>query len=110
MMMTLILALCSFVVPTFAQGGMDMSMDMSMDLVMGNMLPYAHFTPGDICEYFWTPQVMLATDNEKVWFFGWVPSTAGAMTGTCIGLFMLSILERWLAACLELASQHWAER
>lgn len=43
-----LLALCFFIAPTFAQSnGMDMSMDMPMDLIVGRMLPYAHFTPGD---------------------------------------------------------------
>ncbi|KAF8126326.1 CTR copper uptake transporter, partial [Boletus edulis] len=68
-------------------------MDMPMNLAAGNMLPYLHLTPGD-----------------TVWFIGWVPTSAGAMVGTCIGLFMLSIVERWVAVCLELAEQHWTER
>ncbi|KAF8549687.1 CTR copper uptake transporter [Imleria badia] len=89
-----VLALCLFVAPIFSQSnGMDMSMDVPMNLAVGNMLPYLHFTPGD-----------------TVWFPGWVPSSAGGMVGTCIGVFLLSILERWLAACLELAEKHWAER
>jgi len=89
-----ILALCSYFAPTFAQSnGMDMSMDTPMDLAVGNMLPYLHFTPGD-----------------TVWFPGWVPSSVGAMVGTCIGVFLLSIMERWMAACLGLAERHWVER
>jgi len=87
-------ALCTFVAPTFAQSnGMDMSMDVPMDLAVGNMLPYIHFTRGD-----------------NVWFLGWVPSSVGSTVGTCIGVFLLSMLERWLAACLELAERHWDER
>ncbi|KAH0834214.1 CTR copper uptake transporter [Lanmaoa asiatica] len=96
MMMTpwSILVLSSFVAPTFAQSnGMDMSMDVPMNLAIGNMLPYLHFTPGD-----------------TVWFPGWVPSSAGAMVGTCVGVALLAMLERWLAACLELAEWHWVER
>ena len=46
-----ILALCSFIAPTFAQSnGMIMSMDGPMDLAVGRMLPYVHFTPGDTGE------------------------------------------------------------
>ncbi|KAG8215359.1 Ctr copper transporter family-domain-containing protein [Butyriboletus roseoflavus] len=89
-----ILTLCFLVAPTFAQSnGMITSMDVPMDLAVGQMLPYVHFTPGD-----------------TVWILGWVPSSAGSMVGTCIGVFLLAMLERWLAACLELAEQHWAER
>ncbi|KAG9310812.1 CTR copper uptake transporter [Chiua virens] len=88
-----VVALCFFLVPTLAQSnGMDMSMDTSMNLTVGNMLPYVHFTPGD-----------------TVWFIGWVPSSASAMVGVCIGVFLLSMFERWLAACLALAEGHWAE-
>lgn len=73
--------------------GMDMSMDGSMALPMGQMLPYLHFTPGDM-----------------LWFLGWVPQSAGAMVGTCIGLFLLGIVERWIAACSAVMSAHWAHR
>ncbi|KAI0338671.1 hypothetical protein BDW22DRAFT_1314894, partial [Trametopsis cervina] len=73
--------------------GMDMSMDGSMALPMGQMLPYLHFTPGDM-----------------LWFVGWVPQSAGAMVGTCIGLFLLGIVERWIAACSAVMSAHWAHR
>lgn len=73
--------------------GMDMSMDGSMDLAMGQMLTYLHFTPGDM-----------------LWFLGWVPQSAGAMAGTCIGLFLLGVVERWFAACSAVMQAHWAKR
>ena len=73
--------------------GMDMSMDGAMDLAMGQMLPYLHFTPGDM-----------------LWFLGWVPTSAGAMVGTCIGLFLLGMCERWIAACRAVMYAHWAKR
>ncbi|KAI0085508.1 CTR copper uptake transporter [Irpex rosettiformis] len=73
--------------------GMDMSMDGAMDLAVGQMLPYLHFTPGDM-----------------LWFLGWVPSSAGTMVGTCIGLFLLGIVERWIAACAAVMHAHWAKR
>ncbi|KDQ23588.1 family copper transporter [Pleurotus ostreatus PC15] len=61
--------------------GMDMSMDGPMNLASGSMIPYVHFTPGDV-----------------LLFLGWVPKSNGAMVGTCIGLFLLGILTRWFAA------------
>ncbi|OJT14549.1 hypothetical protein TRAPUB_8882 [Trametes pubescens] len=73
--------------------GMDMSMDGSMDLEAGQMLPYLHFTRGDI-----------------VLFYGWVPSSKGAMVGTCIGLFLFALVERWIAACRGVMEAHWQKR
>jgi len=73
--------------------GMDMTMDGPMDLSMGQMLMYLHFTSGD-----------------NVLFFGWVPKSAGSMVGTCIGLFLLAMLDRWLAACMAMMSAHWSKR
>ncbi|RDX43368.1 CTR copper uptake transporter [Lentinus brumalis] len=73
--------------------GMDMSMDGSMDLSEGQMLPWLHFTPGDI-----------------LWFYGWVPSSTGAMVGTCIGLFLLALVDRWIAACRAVMEAHWSKR
>ena len=73
--------------------GMDMSMDGSMDLAEGQMLPYLHFTRGDI-----------------VLFYGWVPSTKKAMVGACIGMFLLALVERWIAACRGLMEAHWRKR
>ncbi|KAL5534771.1 hypothetical protein ACEPAG_1235 [Sanghuangporus baumii] len=70
--------------------GMDMSMDGSMNLASGNMLPYLHFTSGDI-----------------LWFQGWVPSKAGSMVGACIGLFLLAVFDRWLSAYRGLIDSHW---
>lgn len=72
---------------------MDMSMDDAMNLASGNMLSYLHFTPGDI-----------------LWFQGWVPASAGAMVGTCIGLFLLAMVERWIAAARAVMQGHWTQR
>jgi len=73
--------------------GMDMSMDGGMSMSMGNVLMYLHFTPGD-----------------NLWFLGWAPRTAGAMVGTCIGLFMLAVAERWLSAMRAVMKEHWRTR
>lgn len=70
-----------------------MTMDGAMDLEAGQMLTYLHFTPGDI-----------------VLFYGWVPSSKGAMVGTCIGLFLFALVERWIAACRGVMEAHWRKR
>ncbi|KAI5117820.1 hypothetical protein M0805_004950 [Coniferiporia weirii] len=76
-----------------SDNGMDMSMDGAMDLATGSMLTYLHFTPGDV-----------------LWFQGWVPASAGAMVGTCIGLFLLGVIDRWVAACRGLMEAHWGKQ
>lgn len=68
-------------------------MDGGMSLVIGNMLSYLHFTPGD-----------------NLWFLGWVPKSSGAMVGTCIALFMLALIERWIAACRGVMEFHWCQQ
>lgn len=80
-------------VPARSSDGMDMSMDESMSLASGNMIPYLHFTPGDV-----------------LWFQGWVPKSPGAMFGACLGLFLLAIVERWIAAIRSLAEAYWRKR
>lgn len=93
------LAMLSLIVPflftcTLAHdNGMDMNMDQGMSMSMGNMIMYLHFTPGD-----------------NLWFLGWVPRTAGAMVGACIGLFMLAVAERWLSAMRAVMEGHWRTR
>ena len=73
--------------------GMDMSMDGAMSLASGSMIPYLHFTSGDI-----------------LWFYGWVPTSKGAMAGTCIGLFLLALVDRWIAAARSVMEVHWSKR
>ncbi|KAJ3849541.1 CTR copper uptake transporter [Lentinula lateritia] len=74
--------------------GMIMSMDGAMDLVSGNMLTYLHFTIG----------------GDILWFQGWVPQGPGAMFGACVGLFLLALVDRWIAACRAMMEVHWAKR
>ncbi|KAG2099235.1 CTR copper uptake transporter [Suillus discolor] len=76
-----------------ADNGMVMSMDDGITLAVGNMLSYLHFTPGD-----------------TLWFLGWVPKSLGAMVGTCIALFMLAVIERWIAACRGVMEFHWSQQ
>jgi solute carrier family 31 (copper transporter), member 1 len=73
--------------------GMDMNMDGGMSMKMGNMVMYLHF------------QIF-----DNLWFYGWAPSTAGAMAGACIGIFMLAIAERWLVAMRGVMEEHWSTR
>ncbi|KZP33799.1 hypothetical protein FIBSPDRAFT_906709 [Athelia psychrophila] len=90
---TVFLACLYFGIASADSNGMDMSMDGAMSLSSGAMLPYLHFTPGD-----------------NLWFLGWVPQTAGAMVGACIGLFLLALVDRWVAACREVMEAHWGKR
>ncbi|KAH8999695.1 CTR copper uptake transporter [Lactarius hatsudake] len=83
----------SFTCTLAHDNGMDMNMDQGMSMSMGNMVMYLHFTPGD-----------------NLWFLGWAPRTAGAMVGTCIGLFMLALAERWLSAMRAVMEAHWRTR
>lgn len=76
-----------------ADNGMDMSMDGAMNLSTSAMRAYLHFSPGD-----------------TLWFMGWVPLTAGATFGACIGLFVLALVDRWLAAIRATAERSWRQR
>jgi hypothetical protein len=57
------------------------------------MTPFLHFTPGDV-----------------LWFPGWQPLTARAMLGTCIGLFLFGLVERWIATSRAIIELHWDKR
>lgn len=57
------------------------------------MVPYLHFTPGD-----------------AILFREWVPKEPGPFVGACIGLFLLGILDRWLAAMRRLMEAWWKQR
>ena len=70
-----------------------MNDDFFSEMIMGNMKPYLHFTPGDM-----------------LWFMEWVPQSTGAMVGACIGLFFLAILDRWFSATRGLIEAHWRRR
>jgi solute carrier family 31 (copper transporter), member 1 len=57
------------------------------------MKPWLHFTMGD-----------------NLFFMGWVPLSSGAVAGACIGLFMLAIIERWVAAMRCLMQAYWSRK
>lgn len=71
--------------------GMDMGSGSSSSMTMSSFL---HFTPL----------------GDTLWFQGWTPSSPGAMVGACIGLFLLAIFDRWLAAGRATAEKAWRER
>jgi len=64
---------------------------MGMTGQQGQMTAYLHFSPL----------------SDTLWFQYWVPSSAGALFGACIGLFLLAIFERWIAAGRAIAEQSW---
>jgi hypothetical protein len=97
------------------------SMDMSMDgdckgaLLVGltvsnigkcardeDVLPWNHWVRQWVAS--WQDKLMAA-----VWFASWMPSSAGAVVGTCIGLFLFGIFERFLAAFKRAAETAWLE-
>ncbi|KAI0070223.1 hypothetical protein K474DRAFT_1670324 [Panus rudis PR-1116 ss-1] len=41
---------------------------------------------------------------------GWVPKSPGAMVGACIGLFLLGVAERLVAAVRGVGERFWRER
>jgi len=57
------------------------------------MKPWLHFTLGD-----------------NLFFMSWVPLSAGSVVGACIGLFLLAIIERWVAAMRAVMEAYWARR
>ncbi|KAJ7165437.1 CTR copper uptake transporter [Mycena crocata] len=88
----LLLSPLPLLLPAYAaENGMDMTMDDGMTLAMGSMTPYLHFSrPGD-----------------TLWFAGWVPQSAGAVAGACVGLFVLALVDRWVAAVRAMMEVHW---
>ncbi|KAF8195660.1 Ctr copper transporter [Mycena galopus ATCC 62051] len=67
-------------------------MDMNTTMVDGMMMPYLHFTLGDM-----------------LWFNSWVPQSNGALAGACIGLFILTLIERWLSSVRSMMEARWRE-
>ena len=57
------------------------------------MVPWLHFTRGD-----------------NLYFASWHPTSPGAITGACIGLVLLALFERWLAATRGILEAHWRRR
>ncbi|KZT51059.1 hypothetical protein CALCODRAFT_153682 [Calocera cornea HHB12733] len=51
-----------------------------------------------------------ATPFDQLWFAGWTPQTNGAMAGACLGLFLLALIDRWIAAVRGLCEVWWKQR
>ncbi|KIR28496.1 hypothetical protein I307_05928 [Cryptococcus deuterogattii 99/473] len=45
--------------------------------------------------------------GDMLWFASWMPSSAGATVGVCIGLFILAIFERYLIAFRRACDAAW---
>jgi copper transporter 1 len=59
----------------------------------GMMIAYLHFTGGDY-----------------LWLSLWAPSSRGEIAAACIGLFLMAILERLVAATRTMFDLHWHTR
>jgi len=57
------------------------------------MTPYLHFAGGD-----------------NLLFKSWTPSSPGAIAGACIGLAVIAMLERFVAAIRSVMGAHWRAR
>jgi solute carrier family 31 (copper transporter), member 1 len=67
--------------------------DGNTTVTVAMMTPFLHFTTGD-----------------ALFFKSWTPSSAGALAGASIGLFLLAVFERWLAAMRGAMNLHWHRR
>ena len=76
-----------------AHTGHTSSSTSSDEAEMMMMVPYLHFTPGD-----------------TLLFKDWIPQSAGAIVGSCIGLFLLALVDRWIAATRAVMEVHWLRR
>ncbi|KAJ6605126.1 Ctr copper transporter family-domain-containing protein [Mycena sp. CBHHK59/15] len=79
-----------FALGAHAHGGSSASTNSSM----GGMMAALHFTPL----------------GDTIWFAGWAPQSSGALAGACIGLFLLGVFERWVAARRTMLQAQWALR
>ena len=59
----------------------------------GTMTMHLHFAPGD-----------------SVLFGPWIPKTDQAIFGTCVGVFMLAMVDRWFSATATVMNAHWNKK
>ncbi|KAG9119686.1 hypothetical protein FRC07_005165 [Ceratobasidium sp. 392] len=57
-----------------------------------------------------TPYFHWLGNADALYFKSWVPRSAGALVGACIGLFFLAIFERFLAGAKGLVEAWWRRR
>jgi len=60
---------------------------------VGMMVPFLHFSGGDY-----------------LWLNVWAPSSKGQIAAACIGLFLMAVLERLVAAMRIMFDLHWHTR
>lgn len=66
-------------------------------------------TPTSLHEPTITPYLHTAL-GDPVWFREWVPHSSSVLAGACIGLVVLGIIERWVAAARAMSSPLWIQR
>lgn len=89
----LALASAALLFPPLAQAQHDHGMDGMDDMntmVGGSMKMYLHLTPGD-----------------SVLFGPWVPKSDRAVIGTCVGVFLLAMIDRWFSATSAIMNAYW---
>lgn len=59
----------------------------------GTMKMHLHFTPGD-----------------SVLFGPWIPNTSRAVFGTCVGVFLLAMIDRWFSAMAAVMNSYWNKK
>ncbi|KAG8785900.1 hypothetical protein FRC12_017070 [Ceratobasidium sp. 428] len=57
-----------------------------------------------------TPYFHWMADADALYFKSWVPRSAGALVGACIGLFFLAVFERFLGGAKGLMEAWWRRR
>ncbi|KAJ7448505.1 hypothetical protein FB451DRAFT_1411250 [Mycena latifolia] len=74
------------------------------------MIPLAHFIPMHVDERHDDNGAALRAARRHARITGWAPQSAGALACACIKLFLLGLLERWVAACRTTLQAEWALR
>jgi len=93
----LLLLIPNFHLQAHGANGMDMSMDGAMQLSTGEMTSYLHFPSA-------------SSSGDTLWFAGWVTTSAGAVVGACVCLFLLGVAERCVAGVEGVVERAWATR
>jgi copper transporter 1 len=85
--------ICFFSSLALAHDDMDMDGMGMGGMGGGSMKMYLHFTPGD-----------------SVLFGPWIPQTDRAIFGTCVGVFMLAMVDRWFSATAAVMNAYWHKK
>ena len=95
MISPLVFALLVYLFPSLVFAQQDQGDDMGDmgDMGGGTMKMYLHFTPGD-----------------SVLFGPWIPNTDQAIFGTCVGVFMLAMVDRWFSAIVAVMNAYWHKK